>query len=123
MSGDTSPDLLRQKKWVCSSDWPDRGSGGVVPVVKTIGASRWSWRFSPTPGQVDAHVDSVSSQFVFRADAGQHEQSWRLDRSGRDDDLVVRSRCLQIAGVREFDADTLVVLEEKAPCPPRTSAR
>ena len=51
MSGTGSPGRERQKRWVWQAGRPGEGGPTSRSALKMTGESRWSCRFSPTPGR------------------------------------------------------------------------
>ena len=59
----------------------------------------------PDARQVQHDLDAMLAEVVYRADAGQHEKLWRVDRAGAHDHLAAaRGRARSFAPARILDA-------------------
>lgn len=65
--------------------------------------------------EIGDDLDSVTSEFVLRPDAGQHQQLRRLKRAGGKDHLLLRPDRLDIPATRDFDANGPLAVEHDAP--------
>ncbi|MBB4234746.1 hypothetical protein GGD57_001302 [Rhizobium esperanzae] len=59
------------------------------------------------------HLDAVAFDFGRIANAGQHQDLWRVDGAGGKDDFATRSCNLDFAVLFELDPDRLFVLEHE----------
>jgi len=91
--------VRRRRRWVRLSHLQEQRCCRVVAEMGT------------DAGQRAAHGDAMSFQLRRVADAGQHQQLRRIDRTGADDDLASGYHLPHLAVAQEFNPDGLVALQ------------
>ena len=86
-------------------------------TLKAMRSCRWSWRFSPTPGDLVDHRDAVLPEQRARADAGELEDLRRADRTGGEHGLDARAGEHLFAALRELDAGDAPSFEPQPAAP------
>ena len=114
MSGTGSPGRERQKRWVWQAGSPADGGPTSRSAPKMTGESRWSCRFSPTPGQVCDDVDPDRAQVVRGAEPREQEELRRPDRPAAHDGLP-GPHALDAAVLRPFHPDAARSVEQETP--------